>query len=221
MKKSQNNGIQTVKKRITLARAASAEMEERKSIFIGHATPITCEEEARAFIEKKKKEYYDARHNVYAYVLDGGSVARYSDDSEPQGTAGIPILNVIKMSGATDLCIVVTRYFGGILLGAGGLVRAYSAAAKMAIDEAGFAVFENYNVYSMTVSYSDYQRLTVALEKIGVTEDRSEFGEGVTVIAAIEKGRDEELLNMYRELTYGRGEITLLGCEERAAKINP
>lgn len=221
MKKSQNNGIQTVKKRITLARAASAELEERKSIFIGHATPITCEEDARAFIEKKKKEYYDARHNVYAYVLDGGSVARYSDDSEPQGTAGIPILNVIKMSGATDLCIVVTRYFGGILLGAGGLVRAYSAAAKMAIDEAGFAVFENYNVYSMTVSYSDYQRLTVALEKIGVTEDRSEFGEDVTVIAAIEKGRDEELLNMYRELTYGRGEITLLGCEERAAKINP
>lgn len=221
MKKSQNNDIQTEKKRITLARAASAEMEERKSIFIGHATPITCEEDARAFIEKKKKEYYDARHNVYAYVLDGGSVARYSDDSEPQGTAGIPILNVIKMSGATDLCIVVTRYFGGILLGAGGLVRAYSAAAKMAIDEAGFAVFEDYNVYSMTVSYSDYQRLTVALEKIGVTEDRSEFGEGVTVIAAIEKGRDEELLNMYRELTYGKGEITLLGCEERAAKINP
>lgn len=221
MKKSQNNGIQTEKKRITLARAASAEMEERKSIFIGHATPITCEEDARAFIEKKKKEYYDARHNVYAYVLDGGSVARYSDDSEPQGTAGIPILNVIKMSGATDLCIVVTRYFGGILLGAGGLVRAYSAAAKMAIDEAGFAVFEDYSVYSMTVSYSDYQRLTVALEKIGVTEDRSEFGEGVTVIAAIEKGRDEELINMYRELTYGKGEITLLGCEERAAKINP
>ncbi len=221
MKKSQNNDIQTVKKRITLARAASAEMEERKSIFIGHAIPITCEEEARAFIEKKKKEYYDARHNVYAYVLDGGSVARYSDDSEPQGTAGIPILNVIKMSGATDLCIVVTRYFGGILLGAGGLVRAYSAAAKMAIDEAGFAMFEDYNVYSMTVSYSDYQRLTVALEKIGVTEDGCEFGEGVTVTAAIEKGRDEELLNMYRELTYGRGEITLLGCEERAAKINP
>ncbi|MBQ4097390.1 MAG: YigZ family protein, partial [Clostridia bacterium] len=118
MKKSQNNDIQTEKKRITLARAASAEMEERKSVFIGYATPITCEEDARAFIEKKKKEYYDARHNVYAYVLDGGSVARYSDDSEPQGTAGIPILNVIKMSGATDLCIVVTRYFGGILLGA-------------------------------------------------------------------------------------------------------
>lgn len=221
MKKSQNNDTQGAKKRITLASSASAEMEEKKSVFIGHATPVTSEEEARAFIEKKKKEYYDARHNVYAYVLDGGAVARYSDDSEPQGTAGIPILNVIKMSGATDLCIVVTRYFGGILLGAGGLVRAYSAAAKLAIDEARFAVFEDYNVYSMTVSYSDYQRLTVALEKLGVTEDRCEFGEGVCVIAAIEKGRDEELINMYRELTYGRGEITLLGCEERAAKINP
>jgi len=219
MKKSQTSESLEKKKRITLAKAASAEMEERKSIFIGHATPVTSEEEARAFIEKKKKEYYDARHNVYAYVLDGGSIVRYSDDSEPQGTAGIPILNVIKMSGATDLCIVVTRYFGGILLGAGGLVRAYSAAAKLAMDEAGFAVFEDYNMYSMTVSYSDYQRLTVALEKIGVSEDGCEFGEGVTVTAAIEKGRDEELLNMSRELTYGRGEITLLGCEERAAKI--
>ena len=219
MKKSQTSESSEKKKRITLARDASAEMEERKSIFIGHATPVSSEEEARAFIEKKKKEYYDARHNVYAYVLDGGSIVRYSDDSEPQGTAGIPILNVIKMSGATDLCIVVTRYFGGILLGAGGLVRAYSAAAKLAMDEAGFAVFEDYNVYSMTVSYSDYQRLTVALEKIGVAEDGCEFGEGVTVTAAIEKGRDEELINMYRELTYGKGEITLLGCEERAAKI--
>lgn len=219
MKKSQTSEAPEKKKRITLARAASAEMEEKKSVFIGHATPVSSEEEARAFIEKKKKEYYDARHNVYAYVLDGGAIVRYSDDSEPQGTAGVPILNVIKMSGATDLCIVVTRYFGGILLGAGGLVRAYSAAAKLAMDEAGLAVFEDYNVYKMSVSYSDYQRLTVALEKIGVSEDGCEFGEGVTVTAAIEKGRDDELTSMFSELTYGKGEITFVGCEERAAKI--
>ena len=219
MKKSQMSDAPEKKKRITLARAASAEMEEKKSVFIGHATPVSSEEEARAFIEKKKKEYYDARHNVYAYVLDGGAIVRYSDDSEPQGTAGVPILNVIKMSGATDLCIVVTRYFGGILLGAGGLVRAYSAAAKLAMDEAGLAVFEDYNVYKMSVSYSDYQRLTVALEKIGVAEDGCEFGEGVTVTAAIEKGRDDELTSMFSELTYGKGEITFVGCEERAAKI--
>ena len=113
MKKKETSDIVIPQKRITLASAVSVEMEERKSIFIGHATPITSEEEARAFIEAKKKEYHDARHNVYAYLLSENSIARYSDDGEPQGTAGMPVLNVLKMSGATDLCVVVTRYFGG------------------------------------------------------------------------------------------------------------
>ena len=114
--------IETPKKRITLAKNVSCEMEEKKSIFIGHATPVRNEDEARAFIESKRREYHDATHNCYAYLLNNGAVARYSDDGEPSGTAGVPILNVVKMSGATDLAVVVTRYFGGILLGAGGLV---------------------------------------------------------------------------------------------------
>ena len=133
-----------LKKRVTLASNVSCEMEERKSIFIGHAAPVRSEEEARMFIEAKRKEYHDATHNVYAYMLNGGAIARYYDDGEPQGTAGMPVLNVLKMSGACDLCVVVTRYFGGILLGAGGLVRAYGAAAKNAVDAAGLAVFEQY-----------------------------------------------------------------------------
>ena len=134
--------IETPKKRITLAKNVSCEMEEKKSIFIGHATPVRNEDEARAFIESKRREYHDATHNCYAYLLNNGAVARYSDDGEPSGTAGVPILNVVKMSGATDLAVVVTRYFGGILLGAGGLVRAYTSAAKIAVDASGLAVFE-------------------------------------------------------------------------------
>ncbi len=207
------------RKRITLAREASAEYEEKKSVFIGHAIPVKNEDDARLFIESIKKEYHDARHNCYAYMLADGSVARYSDDSEPQGTAGIPILNVIKMSGATDMCIVVTRYFGGILLGTGGLVRAYTTAAKAALDEAGFAVYETYSVFRIDVSYSDYQKLTAALPKIGATEDGCEFGEGVTVTAAVVSGREEELKKTVSEVTYGKGKITFVGEEERAAEI--
>ena len=176
------------------------------------------EEDARRFLEEKRREYHDATHNVYAYLLNGGAVARYSDDGEPQGTGGIPVLNVLKMSGATDLVVVVTRYFGGILLGAGGLVRAYGTAAKYAVDAAGLAVFEPYAVYRLDVSYSDYQKLTAALPKLGVSEDKCDFGEGVAVLCAVEESRADELLAAVGEITCGRGKTTLLRLEERASK---
>lgn len=218
-KKDAKTTVEEPKRRITLASEVSVEMEEKKSVFIGHAKPVSSEEEARAFIDAKKKEYHDATHNVYAYLLNGGAVARYSDDGEPQGTAGMPVLNVIKMSGATDLCVVVTRYFGGILLGAGGLVRAYSASAKQAVDEAGMAVFEDYAVMQVKVSYSDYQKLTVALEKLGASEDSCDFGEDVSVVTAIEKVREDEIRQTVSELTYGRGQVTVIGYEERASRL--
>lgn len=223
MKKKNNAAaeqtIEVVKKRITLANSVSCEMEEKKSVFIGHASPVSSEDEARAFIDAKKREFHDARHNCYAYLLNDGAIARYSDDGEPAGTAGVPILNVIKMSGATDLVVVVTRYFGGILLGAGGLVRAYTASAKMAVDEAGLAVFESYSLFKMSVTYSDYQRLTVALEKIGASEENCEFGEEVSLVSAIESSRSGELRTLFSELTYGKGSITHIGDEERASRV--
>lgn len=212
--------IEAPKKKITLAKNVSCEMEEKKSIFIGHATPVRNEDEARAFIESKRREYHDASHNCYAYLLNNGAVARYSDDGEPSGTAGVPILNVVKMSGATDLAVVVTRYFGGILLGAGGLVRAYTSAAKIAVDASGLAVFEEYSLAKITVTYSDYQRLTVALTRIGATEENCDFGEDVTLISAIEKARTRELFDLVSELTYGKGKIAVVGCEERASRIS-
>ncbi len=209
----------TIKKRVTLATSVSCEMEERKSIFIGHAAPVQSEEETRAFIDSKRKEYHDATHNVYAYMLNDGAIARYYDDGEPQGTAGMPVLNTIKMSGACDLCVVVTRYFGGILLGAGGLVRAYTSAAKIAIDAAGFAVFEPYAIMKIVVTYSDYQRLTIALAKLGTTEDHCDFGENVTILCAIESARAPEVSSTVSELTYGKGKFSITGYEERVSRI--
>jgi len=205
--------------RRTLARRASAEMTERKSVFIGTAAPVSSEEEARALIEEMRREYHDATHNVYAYILNGGAVARYSDDGEPQGTAGVPVLNVLKMSGATDVCVVVTRYFGGILLGAGGLVRAYSAAAKLAIDTAGIVTMTDFAVLTIRCSYSDYQKLTVQLPKYGATEDSTEFLSDVTVTAGIENSRAPALIAAVSELTNGRASAQITAHEERAAEM--
>ncbi|MCY6958592.1 YigZ family protein [Clostridium brassicae] len=122
----------------TIKSEAVSEFEERKSTFIGHAKRVYTESEAREFIDKIKAEHREATHNVYAYVIgENMGIQRYTDDGEPQGTAGVPMLDVIKKKGITDVVLVVTRYFGGILLGTGGLVRAYSKGASTAIDEAG------------------------------------------------------------------------------------
>ncbi|MBU5590985.1 YigZ family protein [Clostridium sp. MSJ-4] len=123
---------------ITVKQEAMDEFEERKSLFIGYTKRVETEDDAKAFINVIKSKHKDATHNVYAYIVGQNlEIQRYSDDGEPQGTAGIPILEVIKKSGITDCVVVVTRYFGGILLGAGGLVRAYTKGASMAIKEAG------------------------------------------------------------------------------------
>ena len=211
------NDVPGVEKRVTLAKEAHVEMEERKSVFIGHAKPVKSEEEARAFIEEIRHQYADATHNVYAYLLSGGAVARYSDDGEPHGTSGVPTLNVLKMSGAMDLVVVVTRYFGGILLGAGGLVRAYSAAAKLAIDEAGLAVFEPWNIVCFSCSYSDYQKITAGLPKTGAVEEDAQFGEDVTVTAAIKAEDTSVLMTYISETTGGRSAAEIMDTEERAA----
>ncbi len=201
--------------RVTLLGEGQAELEEKRSVFIGYAVPVSNEEEALAVVARRKEKYSDATHNVWAYYLNGGAHARCSDDGEPQGTAGAPLLNVLKMSGATDMCVVVTRYFGGTLLGAGGLIRAYTASAKSALDAAGFAEMRDYNLYRITVGYSDYQRLTVQLKSLGAQEDGADFGAEVSVQAAIEASRSSELEQLVRELTGGKGICTLLGCAER------
>ena len=120
----------------TVQRDASAVMTERKSRFIATVRPVQSEQQALELIAEMRSKYYDATHNVYAYIIGEGNIMRYSDDGEPSGTAGVPVLEVIRKEGLIDTAVVVTRYFGGILLGAGGLVRAYGASAKLGIDEA-------------------------------------------------------------------------------------
>lgn len=180
------------------------EFEEKRSIFIGHAAPAKTEEEAMAFIKSKQKEFADATHNVWAYYMEGGIKARYSDDGEPQGSSGMPVLDTIRKSGVNDAVIVVTRYFGGTLLGVGGLVRAYSHAAKIALDAAHIITYELYRELLAECSYSDYQKLSVELEQFDAIVDDSEFTDKVTVCFAVRKTLAERLITRFSELTGGR-----------------
>ena len=137
---------------------SEAELVEKRSRFIGQLRPVETEEQARAFLEAVKKEHYDARHNCWCYLLKDGPV-RYSDDGEPQGTAGQPMLGVFQKAGVTNLCCVVTRYFGGVLLGAGGLVRAYTQAAKLALDAAGISVVRRWVEVEVACPYNLFERV--------------------------------------------------------------
>ncbi len=172
---------------------------------------MTTEEAAKAFVAEIKKEYSDARHNCWAYSLAENNIARFSDDGEPQGTAGLPILNVIKGSGATDVAIVVTRYFGGILLGTGGLVRAYTEGAKLAVEAAEVVTYEAYDEFTAECSYSDYQKLDYELPRYGVKVDSVDFGASVTVSGAVKQSLSAELTERVSELGAGRIKFTVTG----------
>lgn len=188
----------------TVSKEAHVEFEEKRSLFIGHAIHVESEEEALAFIKQLKKEYSDATHNCFAYHLKGGIIARYSDDGEPQGTAGVPMLETIRKSGVDDVCVVVTRYFGGILLGAGGLVRAYSHSTAIAIEGAEVVTYQPYNTYSLRCGYSEYQRYSNILGNCGAVIDGTDFEAEVTVRFAIKRENAQALLLKISEAGYGR-----------------
>lgn len=169
----------------TIAKAAVDEFTEKRSRFIGAIRPVTTEEEAQAFIQERKKEYWDARHNVSAYILDEGRLCRFSDDGEPQGTAGIPALDVLRKEELTDCALVITRYFGGILLGGGGLVRAYSHAAKIAVDAAGVVLMRPCLTGELTCDYTQYGYIPALLAQHGGTVTDTAFTDEVTVFFTI------------------------------------
>ena len=199
---------------ITLSKEAEVSFIEKKSEFIGHAAPVKTEEEAMEYINKIRKKYGDATHNCYAYMLANGS-ARYSDDGEPQGTAGVPILSVIQKGGFTDAVIVVTRYFGGILLGAGGLVRAYSASARDAVAAAKIVTYAQYSEFRVRCSYSDYQKLIPLIERLGVKEDGSEFTDAVTLRLAAKPEIYKQFSEKLSEMSGGR-----LTAEETGSRFS-
>jgi uncharacterized YigZ family protein len=159
----------------TILDRAEDEFVERKSRFIGAIAPVETEEEALDFIAQIKHQHRDATHNTYAYVLKNG-VKRYSDDGEPQGTAGVPMLDCLEKEGLVDVAVVVTRYFGGILLGAGGLVRAYSHGAKIAVDAASRKLMTTCVLLGMEFDYSFYGKINYILPKYVCRVEESDFG---------------------------------------------
>ena len=188
----------------TVEREASAEFEERRSLFIGYAKPVKSAEEAMEFVKQKKREHDDATHNVFAYILEDGRVAKYSDDGEPQGTAGMPVLDTIKKNGVDGVCVVVTRYFGGILLGAGGLVRAYAHAAKIALEAANIITYEKYEVFSLRCGYSEYQKVLPILSAHGAIIDDTVFEADVKIVFAVKCGVAENLNPKISEMFFGK-----------------
>ncbi len=170
-----------------------AEFTEKHSRFIGRIWPAVNEEEALAHIKKTRDTHWDATHNVYAYIIRDGSAMRYSDDGEPQGTSGQPALNVLRSAGVFNVCCVITRYFGGTLLGTGGLVRAYSRAAELALEAAGTSLVRLWERVSIAIPYPLYERVKKELAQLGAVIENTDFGTGVEVEALIDKGVSEKL----------------------------
>ncbi|MBQ2767898.1 MAG: YigZ family protein [Clostridia bacterium] len=198
-------------KYITLAREAEAEFEEKRSRFIGRAAPVKTEAEAEDLIRRVKADYPGATHYVWAYTMRGGAQARYTDDGEPSGTAGRPVLDVIVKSGCDDACVVVVRYFGGTLLGAGGLVRAYAHSAAIALEAAQIVAYEKYTELSLTCGYGEYQKYIVELERVGAIIDDTVFADAVTVRFAVRAPETGALCDRIRELSAGRDEAVITG----------
>lgn len=193
-----------------IERGGTDEIEEKKSRFIAHVAPASTEEEALAFIESKKKQFWDARHNCYAYVLgEQAQTVRFSDDGEPGGTAGRPILEVLIGSGIRNLVVVVTRYFGGTLLGTGGLVRAYTKAAQV-----GLAASEVRTMcygYEMTVvtDYNGIGKIQYLLGQRGIPMGESDYAEQVTIRIKIPYEDKDAVVHEITEATAAKAEITV------------
>lgn len=189
---------------------AESEFVEKRSRFIGHIWPVETEEEAQAHIKAMKAQYYDARHNCWCYLI-GDNVVRYSDDGEPQGTAGQPMLKVFQRENVTNVCCVVTRYFGGILLGAGGLTRAYSKSAKDALSAAGAATMGLWRQVSLHCGYSLLERVKLEIDALGGLIDETEYGADVMVTASMPEDGDEKLQAWLTELSAGEIVLQKLG----------
>ena len=195
----------------TIKGVGMSEYEEKRSIFIGHAIHVTEEAEATSYIKEMKAKYHDARHNVYAYVLRSGFV-KYSDDGEPQGSAGLPVLDCIRKAGVQDACVVVTRYFGGILLGTGGLLRAYTKAAVSALNAAEIVTYGRYCEMYLRCSYSDYQRIAFELARFEAVVDNVDYAEDVGVKFAVKEATADVVSHRIYEMCGGKVVPNIIGA---------
>ena len=189
----------------TIKQPAREEYVINKSRFIGHACPCQTEEQALAFLKRIREEYRDATHNCYAYVIgENAGIMRYSDDGEPGGTAGMPIIEVMKNRGVVNACVVVTRYFGGVLLGAGGLVRAYTQGAVTAIDACGIGVMYPTARYMMDVPYPMLSRVEYFLKSAPVIVEDKDFSDVITLTLLVKCADEDKLLADLTQLSEGR-----------------
>ena len=190
-----------------------SEFVEKRSRFISHLWRVETEAEARARIEEMKKKYYDARHNCWCYLLKEGGVVRYSDDGEPQGTAGQPMLNVFQREEVTNVCCVVTRYFGGVLLGAGGLTRAYTKGAKDVLDVSGVCRVSLWTLWDVPCTYPLFERMKLEIAACGGVVRAVDYGADITLHAAFPDGGAERFAPRLTELSAGRLEMAAAGEE--------
>ena len=191
------------------------EFVEKKSRFIGRIWPVETEEEALEKIQQMKKQHYDATHNCWAYIPHGGAV-RFSDDGEPGGTAGMPMLQVLQREGLNNCVCVVTRYFGGILLGAGGLVRAYTKGAKIAVDAAGKSMKRVWTVLYVPCPYNFYERVRLEAAAFGGIVRQTEFGAEVELELLFPEQQVPAFLEKLTDMTAGTVEAMETGKEYRA-----
>ncbi len=194
----------------TLRQSASDEFIINKSRFIGYGSPAQTEEEALAFLKGIREKHKDATHNCYAYVIGrNAGIMRYSDDGEPGGTAGLPIMEVLKAQGVVNCCVVVTRYFGGILLGAGGLVRAYTQGCVTALKASGVVVMEPSQQYLCEVGYPLWDKVQYALKSLPVQLVGSEFTTAVTFTLLVREKDAQQVLDTLTRVTDGKVETLL------------
>ena len=193
--------------------AAESEFVEKKSRFISHIWRVESEEEARARIEEMKKKYYDARHNCWCYILKDGGVLRYSDDGEPQGTAGQPMLNVFQRREVYNVCCVVTRYFGGVLLGTGGLTRAYTRGAADALTASGLSRVCLWENAMVTIPYALFEQVKLLVAGVEGIIENVEYGAEITLELTLPQGGRDALQEKLTELTAGQIALEALGDE--------
>lgn len=191
----------------TISKPANASFIEKRSEFIGYIAPVKTNDEAVDFVNSIKAMHRKAKHNVYAYILRNDNISRYSDDGEPQGTAGVPVLDVLQKRGLTDVCVVVTRYFGGILLGGGGLVRAYSHAASLACDAAHIMNMCLCRRLKIKTDYGMYGKISYILPNYDTITVNSDFGTEVTLEILVLSEKKNALLKDITEITNGSADV--------------
>lgn len=201
----------------TVEKEGVDEFVEKKSRFIGHVKPVKTQQEATEFINSLKSKYWDATHNVYAYVLRENNICRSSDDGEPSGTAGVPVLDVLLKEQLVDVCVVVTRYFGGTLLGAGGLVRAYSHGSKIAVESGGIITMAPCKIMTVSVNYSFYDRMNILLADSGANVIESDFSDVVNIKFSIKADNKDVIADKLTQQSNGKYSLKEIG--EEFAKV--